>query len=53
MFYYLFRCKNLLSLFDMATDYVFYIIYTIITNFWIITIEGLVIFAISNKMFIQ
>ena len=40
-------------LFVMTTDYVFYIIYAIITNFGIITIEDLVIFVISNKMFIQ
>ena len=37
----------------MSTDYIFYIIYATITNFDIISIEDLVIFVISTKMFIQ
>ena len=37
----------------MTTDYIFYIIYATISNFVIITIEDLVIFVISTKMFIQ
>ena len=37
----------------MTNDYVFYIIYAIITNFDIIVMEDLVIFVISNKMLIQ
>ena len=37
----------------MTIDYIFYIIYAIVTNFGIITIEDLVIFMISTKMFIQ
>ena len=40
-------------LFFMTTDYIFYIIYATITNFDIITIEDLVTFVISTKMFIQ
>ena len=37
----------------MTTDYIFHIIYATITNFDIITIEDLVTFVISTKMFIQ
>ena len=37
----------------MTTDYIFYIIYATITNFHIITIDDLVTFVISTKMFIQ
>ena len=40
-------------LFFMTTDYIFYIIYATITNFDVITIEDLVTFVISAKMFIQ
>ena len=37
----------------MTNDYVFYIIYAIISYFDIIVMEDLVIFVISNKMLIQ
>ena len=37
----------------MTTDYIIYIIYASITNFDIITIEDLVVFVISTKVFIQ
>ena len=40
-------------LFVMTTDYIIYIIYASITNFDIITIEDLVVFVISTKVFIQ
>ena len=40
-------------LFVMTTDYIFHFIYATITKFEIITIEDLVIFVISTKMFIQ
>ena len=52
MFYHSFRYK-IFYLYFITTDYIFYFIYATITNFDIITIEVLVTFVTSTKMFIQ